>query len=48
MKSSDVVRALAPADQAGEDEPLSALMYPLRFLGIYYGWFQNCDLIISD
>ena len=34
MKSSDVVRALAPADQAGEDEPLSALMYPLRFLGM--------------
>ena len=34
MKSRDVVRALAPADQAGEDEPLSALMYPLRFLGM--------------
>lgn len=34
MKSSDVVRALAPADQAGDDEPLSALMYPLRFLGM--------------
>lgn len=34
MKSSDVVRALAPADQAGEDDPLSALMYPLRFLGM--------------
>lgn len=34
MKSSDVVRALAPADQAGDDEPLSALLYPLRFLGM--------------
>ena len=34
MKSSDVVRALAPADQASDDEPLSALMYPLRFMGM--------------
>lgn len=40
MKSSDVVRALAPADQAGDDEPLSALLYPLRFLGmgLFIAW----------
>ena len=31
MKSSDVVRALPPAAQAAEDEPLSALMYPQPF-----------------
>lgn len=34
MKSSDVVRALAPDDQPTEDEPLSRLFYPLRFLGM--------------
>lgn len=34
MKSSDVVRALAPDDQASEDEPLANLLYPLRFLGM--------------
>ena len=34
MKSSDVVRALAPDDQTTEEEPLSSLFYPLRFLGM--------------
>lgn len=34
MKSSDVVRALAPDDQTAEDEPVTNLLYPLRFLGM--------------
>ena len=34
LKSSDVVRALAPDDQAGEREPLGSLLFPLRFLGM--------------
>lgn len=34
MKSSDVVRALAPEDQIADEEPLSRLFYPLRFLGM--------------
>lgn len=34
MKSSDVVRALAPDDQANNEEPLASLLFPLRFLGM--------------
>ncbi|MEA5019167.1 MAG: helix-turn-helix transcriptional regulator [Gordonibacter sp.] len=34
MKSSDVVRALAPEDRATNEEPLTALLFPLRFLGM--------------
>lgn len=34
MKSSDVVRALAPDDQSNDEEPLAALLFPLRFLGM--------------
>lgn len=34
MKSSDVVRALAPEDPGAEEEPLANLLYPLRFLGM--------------
>ncbi|MEG0462232.1 LuxR family transcriptional regulator, partial [Gordonibacter sp.] len=34
MKSSDVVRALVPEDRPTEEEPLAALLFPLRFLGM--------------
>lgn len=34
MKSSDVVRALAPDDQTADEEPLTATLFPLRFLGM--------------
>ncbi|NTU89438.1 MAG: LuxR family transcriptional regulator, partial [Actinobacteria bacterium] len=34
MKSGDVMRALASDEQAYEKEPLSSLLFPLRFLGM--------------
>ncbi|BAK45842.1 helix-turn-helix transcriptional regulator [Eggerthella sp. YY7918] len=34
MKSSDVMRALAPDDQTADEEPLTATLFPLRFLGM--------------
>lgn len=48
MKSSDVVRALAPDDQSAENEPLSALLFPLRFLGmgLLIAWLC-CTHVIS-